>query len=355
MRRLLKTLRVMPYAVHRPHFIEPHLARTQQLLQDGDFASADAVLASLPAETYESLVWRICRDRRAPHWLTTWSAQQPSSTHPPLIEAYMDVWGAWVVRGETYANAISFLRRRRYPKIMAQAYEKFVRIVEHDPDNAMALAGLIHCDVVIGIGEGQRDAWLNRLLEAGHFHGPAIHQYARGTLPRWGGSHDEHVQFAGWIVEHAPAGSCSHVVAAQAILDDAFTTSEEITDIRKIAGHLADDAVAAWLRRALLKWADATPVTLAARIGEIGTRSDDAYDGVCLETFALAAYFAGANEESRLLFKALRGRLQIDDWENFIPPMPMWLYAITSKRRGARRVHDRVCRALGLDPRDVCM
>lgn len=354
MQGLLQTLRIVPCAVHRPHFIEPYLLQTRQLLQRGEFASVDDRLAKLSDETYEHLLWRLCRDRQLGRWLAAWSVARPQSPHAALVSAYKDICDAWAVRGEGYASAIPLLRRRRFPKIMAKAFGKFSRIVEQDPGNAMALAGLVHCNVVTGIGEGQRDAWLDQALASNGFHSPTIRQYARGTWPRWGGEGDEHLRFAGWIAERAPAGSCAHVVAAQAILDDAFTVSEEIFDIRRIARHVGNEAAATWIRRILLKWAEATPATLPMRLAEIAGRKADGYHGICLEAFALAAYFAGANEEARLLLQSLGGRLQSDIWDDFIPPRPMWLYVIGSRRRGARRVHDRVCRSLGLDPRLVC-
>lgn len=354
MRRFLQTLRIIPCATHRPHFIEPHLSRALGALKKGDFASLDAWLATLPAETYEHLVWRLALPRYPRGWLQVWSEALPASPHPQLIAAYGDVNDAWAVRGETYANAIPLLRRRRYPKIMSKAYEKFVRIVERNPADPMALAGLIHCDVVIGVGEGKRSEWLDQALARNGFHCPAIRQYARGTLPRWGGEHDEHIRFAGWIVENAPAGSCAPVVAAQAILDDAFTVSEEIYGAGKIRRHLADEAGADWIRNAILKWADATPETVHVRVREIAAGQIDSYHAICLESFALAAYFVGADEHARLLLRALGGRLQSDVWNDFIAPLPIWLYAISSNRRGARRVHDRICRDLGLDPREIC-
>lgn len=354
MRRLLQTLRLTPCARVVPRFIEPFLAQARIHLKTGDFALLESQLAQLPAESYEHFVWRLADDRQTPGWLKTWSRAMPQSPHPALLSAYVDISNAWKVRGETYARDIPFLRRRRFPKIMNQAYEKFLGIIETDPGNPMALAGLIHCNVVIGAGDGHRDQWMHAAMLAQPFHCPVIVQYARGTYARWGGEVDEHYQFAAWVVENAPAGSCSLVIAAQAVLDDALSASEEIDDIRQIAQHLRDEDAAAWLRQATLKWAGATPETLQRRIGSIIATHGDDYHVVCLESFALAAYFCGATNEARLLFTALRGRLQAEFWEYYIPPLPIWMHMIRSGSRGVCRVHDQVCRDLGLDPRQVC-
>ena len=356
MRRALQTLRVIPCAMHRPHFIAPHVSRALGALRKGDFASLDGWMDSLPAETCEPLVWRLAANRHARRRLQAWSGAIPTSSHPLLIAAYGDVVDAWAVRGETYANDIPFLRRRRYPKIMTKAYEKFACIVERNPADAMALAGLIHCNVVLGADEGKRAEWLNQVLATSGFHTPTIYQYARGTLPRWGGEHDEHVRFAEWIVERAPAGSCSHIVAAQAVLDDALTVAGEDAyhTMRGISLQLGDGEAAAWLRRAILKWADAVPETLQRRLQEIASCQGDSYHGICMETFAFAAYFAGAKDEARLLLTTLRGRLQADVWETLTPPVPGWLGAVGLRHRAANLVHDRVCRDLELDPRQVC-
>jgi len=356
MRRLLQTLRISPCATHRPHFIEPHLSQALGALKNGEFASLDAWVATLPAETYEHLVWRLALPRYPRGWLQAWSDAIPASCHPQLIAAYGDVNDAWAVRGETFVNAIPFLRRRRYPKIMAKAHEKFVRIVEQNPADPMALAGLIHCDVVAGVGEGRRIEWLNQVLATSGFHGPTIRQYARGTLSRWGGEHGEHVRFAEWIVERAPAGSCSHIVAAEAVLDDALTVAgeDDYHTMRGISRQLGDGETAAWLRRAILKWADAVPETLQRRLQDIASCQGDSYHGICMETFAFAAYFAGAKDEARLLLTTLRGRLQADVWETLTPPVPGWLGAVGLRQRAAHLVHDRVCRDLELDPRQVC-
>ncbi|AWH54967.1 hypothetical protein C1924_18135 [Stenotrophomonas sp. ESTM1D_MKCIP4_1] len=356
MRRFLQTLRVIPCAMHRSHFIELHVSRALAALKNGDFALLDGWMATLPAETYEPLVWRLASSRHARLRLQAWSGAMPTSPHPPLIAAYGDVVDAWAVRGETYANDIPFLRRRRYPKIMTKAYEKFTCIVERNPADAMALAGLIHCNIVVGAGEGKRTEWLNQVLATSGFHTPAIYQYARGTLPRWGGEYDEHVRFAEWVVQQAPAGSCSHIVAAQAVLDDALTVAGEDDNhtMRGIAGQLGDGETAAWLRRAILKWADAVPETLQDRLQDIASHQGDSYHGICMETFAFAAYFAGAKDEARLLLTTLKGRLQADVWEMLTPPVPGWLGAVGLRHRAAHLVHDRVCRDLELDPRQVC-
>ncbi len=356
MRRFLQTLRVIPCAMHRPHFIEPHVSRALAALKQGDFASLDAWLATLPAETYDCLVWRLASYRHARRWLQAWSDAIPASAHPLLIAAYGDVVDAWAVRGETYASAIPFLRRRRYPKIMAKAHEKFACIVERNPADAMALAGLIHCNVVTGAGGGKRVEWLEQVLESSGFHCTAIREYARGTQPRWGGEYDEHVRFAEWVVEHAPAGSCSHIVAARAVLDDALTVAgdDDNHTMRGISRQLGDAETAAWLRRAILKWADAVPDTLQARVQDIASGQGDSYHGICMETFAFAAYFAGAKDEARLLLTTLKGRLQADVWETLTPPVPGWLGAVGLRHRAAHLVHDRVCRDLELDPRQVC-
>lgn len=356
MRRILQTLRVVPCATHRPHFIEPHLSRALSALKKGDFVSLDSWLATLPAETYECLVWRLALPRYPRRWLQAWSDANPASPHPQLIAAYGDVNDAWAVRGETYANDIPLLRRRRYPKIMAKAHEKFACIVERNPADAMALAGLIHCNVVTGAGGGRRVEWLEQVLATSGFHTPTIHQYARGTLPRWGGEYDEHVRFAEWVVENAPVGSCSHIVAAQAVLDDALTVAgtDDHYTMRGISRQLGDAETAAWLRRAILKWADAVPETLQCRLQDITSRQGDSHHGICMETFAFAAYFAGAKDEARLLLTTLGGRLQADVWETLTPPIPGWLGAVGLRHRAAHLVHDRVCRDLELDPRQVC-
>ncbi|WP_229979754.1 hypothetical protein [Stenotrophomonas lactitubi] len=354
MRNLLQALRILPCATHRSHFIEPHLSQARLHLNAGEFASIEAMMAGLPAESHEHLVWRLSRERRVGRWTRAWSQALPQSSHPRLIAAYADIIKAWSVRGESYAAHIPLLRRRRYPSIMMRAYEKFSSIVEREPGNAMALAGLIHCNVVVGARDGNREHWLHAAMEAEPFHCPVIVQYARGTWSRWGGETDEDRHFADWVVENAPAGSCSHIVAAQAVLDDALSAAEGFHTMRGIASHLGNAENAAWLRCALLKWADAVPETLERRLQDIATRRGDSFHGACMEIFAFAAYFAGAKDEARTLLIALRGRLQHDVWEMFVPSMPAWLKAIGPRYRAAHLVHDRVCRDLGLDPRQVC-
>lgn len=54
------------------------------------------------------------------------------------------------------------------------------------------------------------------------------------------------------------------------------------------------------------------------------------------------------------LLTTLRGRLQADVWETLTPSVPGWLGVVGLRHRAAHLVHDRVCRDLGLDPREIC-
>jgi len=354
MRYLLQSLRVLPCATHRSHFVDSHLSRVRMHLNAGDHASAEAVMVGVPAETHEHLVWCLSVERRVGRWIKAWTQALPQSSHPLLVSAYADINKAWAVRGESYAADIPMLRRRGYPGIMMQAYRKLSDIVAQEPGNAMALAGLIHCNVVVGADDGNRDDWLNAAMAAEPFHCPSIVQYARGTWQRWGGEPDDHFRFADWVVENAPAGSCSHIVAAQAVLDDALTLADGFSTMRAISRHLGNEETAAWLRRAILKWAGATAETLECRLRDIASLHGDSYHGICMETFAFAAYFAGAKDEARQLLIALRGRLQADVWEMLLPSIPGWLAAVGLRHRAAHLAHDRICRDLELDPRQIC-
>ncbi len=338
----------------RPHFITPQLDRVRAQLRAGQYAAADMQMAALLPESLEPLIEALARERGAAALADRWAQAAPHSRHAEVLAAHVHIWEAWVLRGEGYVRDIPPLRRKKFAEVMLRGQQRLLKIIENDPGNALALAGLIHCSIVIGAGEESRLRWLNQAMDASPFHCPALIRFAQGTLERWGGEDNERYSFANWIVENAPAGSCAHVVVADTLFDDAFMASGEVEDIRLLARCTGNAEDAEWLRRALLKWLDATPDTLRQRVHDVMPAYDESFHSLCLERFALAAYFAGAREEARLLLTALRGRLQAGEWENFIAPTPLWWYPFASRTRGMRRVHDAVCRDLGLDPRAIC-
>lgn len=354
MRRILKTLRLLPWAIFRPHFTSPVIAMIRTRLKAGDYAAVDMQMSSLSAECMGSLIWTFAAERQAAALAARWSKAAPSSRHARILAAYADLLEAWKVRGEAYAQDIPWRRRRRYPKIMLRGQQKLLDIVKEDPSNVMALAGLVHCSVVIGVGAENRRTWFNQAMDVAPFHLPTLRQYARGTLERWGGEEDERYHFATWVTENAPVESCAHVVVAETVVDDALMATEQTSDIRLIARCIASEERAQWVREAILKWLAATPATLDRRLAETFAVHDAGFHRICLERFALAAYFSGAKDEACMLFTALQGQLQDQQWNYFIPPMPLLRRWIGSNQRMMRTVHDLVCRDLGLDLRKVC-
>ncbi len=354
MQRLLQRLRLVPCATFRPHFIRSVLLQVHSRLKAGDFAAVDMKMAAMPAESLDTLIWQLSKMRDASRLADQWRRAAPHSRNAAVIAGYAEISAAWLVRGETYLQHVPLLRRRRFPEIMLRGQQQLLEVVSAEPGNEMALAGLIHCSVVIGAGSENRLNWLNQVMEVSPFHYPALRQYARGTLARWGGDEEERYRFANWVLESAPAGSCAHILVADTLIDDAFMATEEIEDIRLIARCIGNDERIEWLRSAILKWADANEGTLHERVTEILKVQGDNFHLVCVERFALAAFIVGAKKEARLLLTALRGGLQTDIWEDFVPPMPLWLHVIGSRRRAARRVHDLVCRDLALDPSVIC-
>lgn len=353
MQYLLQTLRIIPCARFRQGFMMPVAKQVRLDLGRGDYARVDLSLASLPAEHLDRLIWDLAPRRDASRLARQWMDAAPDSRHAGLLAAHAEIARAWKVRGETYAEHIPLRRRRKYPEIMARGHQQLLQIVDRDPGNAMALAGLIHCSVVIGVGEDNRGRWLNQALEAAPFHYPALRQYARGTLERWGGAEQERYHFAGWVAEHAPAGHCAHVLVADTMIDDAFISNDSGADVRLLARYLGNAELAQWVRQALYKWLQAESATLQQRLAQVVASDINGFSMVCVERFALAAYLAGAKDEARMLFTVLQGRLQDWEWEYFIPEGPVWWRWLGVDRKIMRVVHDNVCRDLQLDPRQI--
>lgn len=354
MRALFQRLRLVPHATFRPSFITPVLAAAVSQLKAGAFSAVDLQLSGLPAESLNALIRRLADLRGAGALARRWQQAAPHSRHATVLAAHVDIANAWKLRGEGYARHIPLLRRRRFPEVMLRGYQQLRDLLEQDPGNAMALTGLIHCNVVIGAGGDNRRRWLNQAMEAAPFHCPAILQYAQGTLQRWGGEDNERYHFANWVVEHAPPGSCALVIVADTVIDDAFMATDEVQDIRLLARCMADGDCAEWVRGALLKWLDLPADALPLQLQQVLETRGDSFHRACLERFALAAYFAGARPEARLLFSALRGQLQGREWEFFLPPLPVHLRGRGMQRLVMRRLHDTVCRDLELDLRQVC-
>jgi hypothetical protein len=248
---------------------------------------------------------------------------------------------------------ISERRRRQFPEVMAVGYQHLLDLATDDPTQALAYARLMHCSVVIGVGDANRDKWLDRAMEVAPFHLPTLNEYLRGTKARWGGSEDEMFGFAGWVSGHAPAGHVSHIVAAHAVIEKAFSVTDDEVDVLWLARGLCDEALADWLREAVYRWAQATPATLEARLAETAAERAQGYGMVCLEHFALACYLAGAKAEARLLLAALQGKILPDPWEQFAPYVPPSGRLLARGHRVVRLTHDRICRDIALDPRQV--
>jgi len=350
---LLRTLRILPCATIRPCFIAPHLGRITAQLHRAEFAQVDMAMAALPAEHLSALLAAIAELRRAPRWVTQWIKASPTSCHARLLLAKIEIMRAWSIRGESALRYIPIRRRVEFSQVMACGYQHLVDLADEDASQAMAFAELIHCNVVVGLGGAKRDEWLDHVMDVAPFHLPTLAEYSRGTQARWGGSEEEMFGFSSWVTENAPVGHLAHSLAAGAVIEKAFSVSDEEVDILWLARDVGDEALAEWTRRSLYKWLDATPSTLQDRLAATQQEREDGYGIVCTERFALASYLSGAKHEARLLLTALRGRLRPYPWSQFAPYVPLSGRWLARNHRVERFTHDRVCRDSGLDPRSI--
>jgi len=354
MRRLLQHLRIRPYAIVGAHFIEPCAERVTAHLRCAEYESADALMAQVAAEDLDPLLWRLVDGHKVGEHAVRWVNAVPESSHAHLLLGFSEIARAWNIRGEYAYEDIPRARRRKFPKVMERGYQHLFELSERDRGCAMAFAGMIHCSRVIGIGQESRKQWLDHVMEVVPFHVPTLLNYAHTTQARWGGSEQEMVEFALWVSEHAPAGHLAHVVMANAILELAFSLTEHPADVVRLRRQLGGHELAGWMRQALLSWLNVGPDQLHQRLKSFDVQTDVGFARVALERFALASYFAGAMEESRMLFMTLKGRISRDPWEQFSfqgSRMDSW----TGMDKAYMGVtHDRICRDLGLDLKKLC-
>lgn len=354
MRRLFQSVRLQPYASTIDVTFVADARALLELVRQGAYAQASAVMAGIHEGNQVDFYAYLGKQVQAPALAAQWRTQQPQSTDAALLMAFAELGEGWRVRGETYIDEIPEARRRAFP-LKFQAAQRLFKEVADGPDaSPLAFYGLLHCDVVCGIERDARSERFAQVMALAPFHAPSVYILAKASMDKWDGSDEEMFAYLHWISEHAPRGRDAHAAIAAHVVEWTYPWMDECDAPLEIVGvvRIANvPGLADLVRKALLDWLDVPPADLERALAACTSSRERRLRA----EFALALYFVGAWEEARLVMKAQGGQVPVEPWCYLAyRGSSMLSEMLGGTRRCAGLAHDRICRDLGLDPREVC-
>ncbi len=354
MRRLFQSVRLQPYA---STFNVSFVAEARELLElvrQGNHAQASARMAELHEGDQVDFYAYLGKQVNAPAVATQWLGQHPDSIDAALLCAFAEVGEGWRLRGEDYYDEIPEARRRAFPLKFQSAKARFGALASRADAPPLALYGLMHCAMVCDNEYDERGERFAQAMALAPFHAPSVYIMSKASMGKWSGSDEEMWAFLRWISEHAPRGRDAHVVIAGHVVEWAEQWVEECNAPLEVVGvvRVANvPGLADLVRKALLDWLDVQPAGLERALAACTSPRQRRHRA----EFALALYFAGAWDEARMVMKAQGGRVPVEPWCYLAYRGSSMLgEMLGGTLRCAGLAHDRICRDLGLDPREVC-
>lgn len=354
MRRLFQSVRLQPYASTIDITSVTEARALLDYLQKGAYAQAAAMMAGLHEGSEVNFYYYLGQQVQAPALAAQWRAHEPDSPHAALLLAFAELGEGWRLRGETYYHEIPEDRKRAFPLKFQAAQRLFKELAERAEAPPLAFYGLLHCDVVCGIERDARGERFAQVMALAPFHAPSVYIMAKASMEKWSGSDEEMWAYLHWISEHAPRGRDAHAAIAAHVVEWTYPWMDECDAPLDIVGAVRAANVpglADLVRKALLDWLDVEPAGLERALWACTSTRERRYRA----DFALALYFAGAWEEARLVMKAQGGKVPVEPWCHLAYRGDSKLSEMLGGTlRCAGLAHDRICRDVGLDPREVC-
>lgn len=354
MRRLLQGVRLQPYATTVNVRLVSEAQALLQQVRDGAYAAASATMAGVHEGDQVNFYACLGEQKNAMAIAAHWLATEPDSADATLLMAFAELGEAWRVRGEDYYDDIPAARRRAFPLKFQAAQTRFKALAARTDAPALAFYGLLHCDVVCDIERDARSQRFAQVMAMAPFHAPSVYMLAKASMGKWDGSDEEMWAYLRWVSEHAPRGRDAHTVIAWHVVEWAETWVDECSAPLEIVGVVRAGQVpglADLVRKALLDWLDVQPDGLERALAGRTSLRERRH----LSQFALALYFSGAWDEARVVMKAQGGQVPVEPWCYLAyRGSSMLSEMLGGTLRCAGLAHDRICRDLGLDPREVC-
>ncbi|QBL42499.1 hypothetical protein MG068_19015 [Stenotrophomonas sp. ASS1] len=354
MRRLLQNVRLQPFASTIDVSFVSEARALLELVRHRAYPQASAQMADVHEGDQVDFYAYVGKQVEAPALAAQWRASEPDSTDAALLLAFAELGEGWRLRGETYFHDIPEARKRAFPLKFQAAQRLFRELADRADAPPLAIYGLLHCDVVCGIERDARSDRFAQVMALAPFHAPSVYMMAKASMEKWSGSDEEMWAYLHWIGEHAPRGRDAHAAIASHVVEWTHPWMDECNAPLEIVGVVRAANVpglADLVRTALLDWLDVEPAGLEPALAACTSSRQRRLRA----EFALALYFAGAWEEARLVMRAQGGQVPVEPWcylayrgSGILSEM------LGGTLRCAGLAHDRICRDLGLDPREVC-
>ncbi|MEG2804869.1 hypothetical protein [Stenotrophomonas sp.] len=352
MRSIFQAIGLVPHGTSIEVELIAEAAALLDLVTRQQYAQASQYMAALHEDVQQNFYGCWGEQVQASAAAARWHADAPDSDDALLLLAFAHLGEGWRLRGEDYLDAIPEARRKAFPLCFERGHAAFRTLAARDRSSAMALYGLIHCDVVCGIERGTRVARIEQAMAVAPFHTPTVFLAAKGSMAKWGGSDEQMWAYLRWISASAPRGHGAHVAVPAHVVEWMYPLMDDCDSLLAIVAQVRGLQLGGWMRQALLDWLDTDgagiPQALAARKGRAWRQQ--------LSHFALALYLTGAWEEARPVMQALGGKVPAQPWcgLSFRGTGSLVDRVLGEEQRHAGVAHDRVCRDLGLNPAEVC-
>lgn len=344
-------IRVLPYAAVVDVAPTAEATRLMSLLREGAFTEASTFLGKVDTYRCARILWCWADLPDALAMARTWTGSAPGDMHGLLLLGFAHMAEGLRLRGDSYFHDIPEDRQRAFPLAFESAHAAFLELADHEQAPALAYFGLIQCDVIARIGPDCRDQWFGRAMAITPFHQPSVDTRARASMAKWGGSDEEMWKFLQWVSTRAPRGSDAHATVACYVLEWALPVVEECESPLEMVARIRQQVAGDWMRKVLYDWLDAGPDDLEQRLRakehptQVNQRS----------AFALMLYLSGAWEEARVVMRVQKGRIPVYPWHGLSFRPSRWFERLGNvENRHAAIAHDRICRDMRLNLREVC-
>ena len=354
MRRLLQSVRLQPHGSTIDVTCVTDARALLERVRQGAYAQASAVMAELHEGSQVDFYAYLGKQVQAPALAAQWHAHAPDSIDAALLLAFAELGEGWRLRGETYFHEISEARRRAFPMKFQAAQRRFKALAERADAPPLAFYGLLHCDVVCDIEREARSERFAQVMALAPYHAPSVYMLAKASMEKWDGSDEEMWAYLHWISDNAPRGRDAHAAIAAHVVEWTYPWMDECDAPLEIVGVVRTANVpglADLVRKALLDWLDVQPAGLERALAACTSSRERRHRA----EFALALYLVGAWDEARVVMKAQGGKVPVEPWCYLAyRGSSMLSEMLGGTLRCAGLAHDRICRDLGLDPREVC-
>jgi tetratricopeptide (TPR) repeat protein len=187
-------------------------------LEAGDHAAFRAYLLSeSDKERRDFMIFSVLADSGSrADWVDRWVQEEPTCALAHMVQGVESTRWAWHARSGLQAEYVKKEQFERFFERLEAAWGAFERAIELDAEEASIYTFMIDAAMGLQLDQETRVS----LFEAAQARRPwqqrAHFSMIQALSKKWSGTAEAMLDFAAYTTEHAPIGSCVHVVMPEA-------------------------------------------------------------------------------------------------------------------------------------------